>query len=553
MPNPSLITNPPFTIRVSQRGTGDDGPTTVDKERTSAAGIDTSGKGNTTQKHPPLRGEKGRRGLPLANPYHRGAGFWIAHSSPQVQGFDWQVAFAEVFAAGGFDVVITNPPYVRHEAIGSTKPLLRKNYAESVEGKSDLYVFFYVRAVQLLRPGGMHVFICSNSWLDVQYGGKLQKYLLEHTHIHAIYESAIERQFATADVNTIISIIQKGRAADDAITRFVRYHVPFEQLSHTPQPHHVITRTQSELWQDGQKQQGTYAGHKWGSIYLRAPDIYWTIVQRNTRLLLPLDDMLTLRYGIKPGAIKFFFLSRKEAQHYDIEAEFLCPVITTSQNLHGMDAQADKLLFFCHQSKQELQGTHALAYIHHGEAQNIHRGSSVKKNRPFWYSLNARPFHFLFFRFWDKRFWTPFAQDSLCCSDNFLYGIAQKHAPLLLAGLLNTTFYYLQIEIMGRTSQGQGVLNTYGPEYSSIQVLNPAAIDQASLTNAFLAVANRPVLPVFDEVQQADRRALDAIVFAALGLTQGERDGVYEALLQKVTFRLQRAQRSRKRQPGMIG
>jgi hypothetical protein len=466
---------------------------------------------------------------------------------PQAQGFDWQVAFAEVFAAGGFDVVITNPPYVRHEAIGSTKSLLRKRYADSVEGKSDLYVFFYVRAVQILRPGGMHVFVCSNSWLDVSYGGKLQKYLLEHTHIHAIYESVVEQQFATADVNTIISVIQKGKASDEATTRFVRYHVPCEQITHAPQQQQVLTRTQRELWQDGQKQPGVYTGHKWGSIYLRAPDIYGTILQKMSQLLLPLDNMLSLRYGIKPGAVKFFFLPREKARHNGIEAEFLCPIITTSQSLRSMYVHADKLLFSCQRSKQELQGTRALDYIHHGEAQNIHLGSSVKKNRPFWYSLNAQPFHFLFFRFWDKRFWTPLAQDSLCCSDNFLYGIAQKHEPLALAGLLNNTFHSLQLEIMGRTSQGQGVLNTYGTEYSHMRVINPAAIDKASLTTAFLAVANRPVLPIFEEIQQADRRALDAIVFDAMELTQGERDGVYEALLQKVTFRLQRAQRSRKR------
>ena len=29
--------------------------------------------------------------------------------------FDWQAAFPEVVAAGGFDVVVANPPYVRQE------------------------------------------------------------------------------------------------------------------------------------------------------------------------------------------------------------------------------------------------------------------------------------------------------------------------------------------------------------------------------------------------------------------------------------------------------
>lgn len=38
-----------------------------------------------------------------------------------------------------------------------------------------------------------------------------------------------------------------------------------------------------------------------------------------------------------------------------------------------------------------------------------------------------------------------------------------------------------------------------------------------------------------------DRRALDAIIFDALGLTQGERDGVYEAVVNLVESRLRKA------------
>ena len=38
-----------------------------------------------------------------------------------------------------------------------------------------------------------------------------------------------------------------------------------------------------------------------------------------------------------------------------------------------------------------------------------------------------------------------------------------------------------------------------------------------------------------------DRRALDAIIFDALNLTPGERDGVYEAVVHLVEARLQKA------------
>ncbi|HET7270325.1 MAG TPA: DNA methyltransferase, partial [Rubrobacter sp.] len=78
-----------------------------------------------------------------------------AHPDGKVPGFDWQVEFAEVFAgdengaAGGFDVILANPPYVRQELIKDLKPALKSVFPEVYTGTSDLYVFFYARALQL--------------------------------------------------------------------------------------------------------------------------------------------------------------------------------------------------------------------------------------------------------------------------------------------------------------------------------------------------------------------------------------------------------------------
>ena len=125
--------------------------------------------------------------------------------------FDWRAQFSEVFAnQHGFDVAVANPPYVRQEKIGETKAELRKIYKASTVARSDLYCYFYVRALQLLRNGGVQVFVCSNSWLDVGYGAKLQELLLKDARVDAIYESAVERQFSTAQINTIISVISRS-------------------------------------------------------------------------------------------------------------------------------------------------------------------------------------------------------------------------------------------------------------------------------------------------------------------------------------------------------
>jgi hypothetical protein len=75
----------------------------------------------------------------------------ITYGNDSVDKFDWSLDFAEVFADGGFDIVVANPPYVRQELIKDLKPTLKKVYPEIYTGRADLYCFFYARALQLLN------------------------------------------------------------------------------------------------------------------------------------------------------------------------------------------------------------------------------------------------------------------------------------------------------------------------------------------------------------------------------------------------------------------
>ena len=204
---------------------------------------------------------------------------------------DWRLEFAEVFGQRrGFDVAIANPPYVRYQKIDTDyKAKLRPLYGDTTVGQSDLYCYFYIRALQLLATGGLHVFVCSNSWLDVGYGARLQEYFLDNAHIKAVYESAVERQFSTADINTAISIIRKSNADERRDTMFVSLRDRFEQSLLNSQSRREIMMTHEALLQaghDGSK----YVGDKWGNKYLRAPRIYHHIMSTYANRLVRLGD-----------------------------------------------------------------------------------------------------------------------------------------------------------------------------------------------------------------------------------------------------------------------
>jgi adenine-specific DNA-methyltransferase len=78
---------------------------------------------------------------------------------------------------GGFDIVIANPPYVRHESIKAFKPQLAEEFGGFYCGTADLYTYFYKKGIDLLRNGGHLCFIAPNKFMRAGYGKNTRKLL----------------------------------------------------------------------------------------------------------------------------------------------------------------------------------------------------------------------------------------------------------------------------------------------------------------------------------------------------------------------------------------
>ena len=464
----------------------------------------------------------------------------ITHWDPYDQNatadwFDPEYMFG---VADGFDVVIGNPPYVRQEQIGPDKPVLLALYPDAATARSDLYCYFYARGLQLLRDGGIHVFVCSNSWLDVGYGAKLQEYLLKNAHVQAIYESAVERQFSTADINTIISFIRKATANDDDATRFVHLLESFEAAVAEGGQRREIFKCRAELRAAGTSGR-RFVGDKWGGKYLRAPDIYHAILNKCADKLVRLGDIATVKFGIKTGANDFFFLTPEVIEEWDIALEFYRPVMTTPQESRRIaidPAGLPRRLFMCHEDEEDLDGTGALAYIQWGEAQGYHQRRSVS-SRPRWYDLGERDGVYLGMnKLVDTTARTFLMLDSSFLSDNFQV-ISFCGDALLLCAALNATLFQLMLNTEARTNFGLGVLEIQTYETANIAVVNPNLLPV--LDAKLFASSDWDVL-----TPSPERRQIDDAVFNALGLTTGERDAVYAGVTKLVTNRKRRARNS---------
>ena len=374
---------------------------------------------------------------------------------------EWMFGITE-----GFDVVIGNPPYVRQEKIKHLKPALKKRYT-CYTGTADLYVYFYERGLQLLNTNGIHTFICSNSWLDVNYGAPLQKYLLDNTAGAVICHSEAEREFESADINTIVSILQNGTPDAGSRIRFLT----FKTFIGDPivANRRERTRTYTELKQAGTRE-NKYAGDKWGGKYLRAPDIYWTILEKGKDKLVRLADVAEMRRGFTTGVNEFFYFDDERIQEWGIEEEFLKPVIKSPRECKSILVDLSQLqfkLFMCHKEKAALVGTAALEYIKSGESQRFDQRPSCR-GRPRWWDLGKQPpFDWLILRFRDKRNWTPVNEThSLLASDVVFTATLHNQNTIQSANAVaNSTLAVLVSEIYGRVNLGDGLLTTYGARY----------------------------------------------------------------------------------------
>jgi len=488
-------------------------------------------------------------------------------------------------------------------------------------GRSDYYVYFYLMGLSLLNPKGTFCFITSNSWLDVGFGKDLQEFLLKHSHVKMILDNQMKRSFAQSDVNTIIALLgppdDRKASGLEKSARFVMFKVPFEEvlspvvfeeieeakgILRRPE-FRCIVKSQRELYEEGLEipekgkglvARGKYVGNKWGGKYLRAPDIFFTILEKGKGKLVRLGDIAEVRFGIKTGANDFFYLEPTGQPAPEglvhvrngagwtglIEAEYLRPMLFSLKECPGIRIDPRNfryLVFLCRRTKSELRQLrhiHALGYIEWGENQTTKSGDRLPnapslRGRQLWYALpEQRPVDFISNRFVGERFLFVQGSDDPVC-DVFFVGYFDHYRvgpdPNIGLALLNSSSTVLVADVLGRKTYGIGVIYLYGPEVNSLLLLDPACLTpnhREGLLQAFEQMCQRPILSIFQELGLPkpnrdysnihpedvslegvfpDRRALDEVVFEALGLTEEEQLAVYRAVVELVKARLVKA------------
>ena len=254
------------------------------------------------------------------------------------QGFDWAVEFAEVFIAGGFDIAIANPPYVRQELIKEYKPGLMRLYPEVYAGSADLFCYFYARALQLLSTRAMMAFISSNKWLTADYGTKLRKHLATVFSVEILIDFGDLPVFHNASAYPGIVVGRKVEAAKTTLL-----YAKVESLS-PPYPDikelclAVGTRVERSRFAGPQWSLGGNYDHK--------------VLETMRRIGMPLREYVQNRvfYGIKTGFNKAFVIDGETraqliAEHVSSK-EVIKPLATGDEVRRWRIERDDKFLIF---------------------------------------------------------------------------------------------------------------------------------------------------------------------------------------------------------------
>ena len=488
-------------------------------------------------------------------------------------------------ARDAFDLVIGNPPYLRQERIDRHPGLgpgakcrieaaARARWGRDlgISRRADLYIWFFLEGIRLLRPGGTLVLLTSHAWLDLDYGAALRAFLLEEADIRLIVEGGA-RSFRRASVNATVTVaarrVAPGHPAQPV--RFASLHRPFlraaqgalfTRLDARRAIESPALRLRIASPRDLAPPAENQPAPRWGGPWLRAPEVILRARTSAEGRTVPLGDLAEVVFGLKTGCNDFFYLedegpapqdpgrlrlcrSRLSGERHPIEARFLVPVVTTLKEIACLEVEPQRLRrrLLAIPAAADPRGTSAEIYLRLGERRGVHRLASLATRRP-WYAVVPPRGALLLPRRIGERM--PVARSQGLAFDNNLFGITpHPGVPLeALQAVLNATITRLEIELSARELTGaQAVADT------NVYLVKALPVPRADLLRAradalgraLAPLAGRPAGSIFAEAGRADRHALDALVLGLRGLPEGEAEIVLEALQALVKRRLTRA------------
>ncbi len=290
-----------------------------------------------------------------------------------------------VHGEGKVDLVVCNPPYVRHHHLARAQKarlqrVARQTAAVQMNGLAGLYCYFLCICHAWMADEGLAVWLIPSEFMDVNYGTPLKEYLLRRVALLRVHRfDPSDVQFADALVSSAVVCFRKSG----------------------PVPGHVVTFTYGGSLREPRisrliEAASLRADAKWS----RAP--FATDGDEADYRGPKLSDFFAIKRGLATGANDFFILRARDAIERQIPEAFLEPILPSPRLLTADEIDADRhgnpliehrlFLLNCPLPEAAIRKSHphVWEYLQEGMAREIHQRYLCRHRRP-WYSQERRP------------------------------------------------------------------------------------------------------------------------------------------------------------------
>lgn len=225
---------------------------------------------------------------------------------------------------GRFNLLCTNPPYVRHHHID---PAAKRKLQDEVfdrlgitaSGLSGLYVYFVLLCHDILADNAVASWLIPSEFLHVNYGKALRDYLLHHVTLLDIHQFDPEDvQFDDALVSSCVITYRKTRPS--AHTHMLYSFGGTLERPRLEKPVETVMLNPSDKWHFRSKDNGG----------------------NGEESAVRIDQLFDIKRGLATGANSFFILSEEKARTLQVPPLFLRPILPSPRFLQDDIIAADE-------------------------------------------------------------------------------------------------------------------------------------------------------------------------------------------------------------------
>lgn len=221
-----------------------------------------------------------------------------------------------------YNLIICNPPYVRHHHINEHKKDLQNKAYEAagikLSGLSGLYCYFMALAHPWMEEKGLAIWLIPSEFMDVNYGKEIKEYLTRKVKLLKIHRfEPSDVQFDDATVTSAVVVFKNEIPDKD-------HEVEFSYGGTLADPKAVKNVSLVDLEKE----------KKWTRFPLS--DV------RVENKLSKLGDFFTVRRGIATGDNKFFILSFDEINELNLPISQFRPILPSPRYLETTQIEADE-------------------------------------------------------------------------------------------------------------------------------------------------------------------------------------------------------------------